>query len=98
MGTPLTVLTVVLGISFLIIVHETGHYLVARAFKMRVLRYSIGIGPALVRYQPPGSPTVFQLCAIPLLALGYFYRYYRLKSLLTVTVMWSFAVGAGALR
>ncbi len=35
---------------------------------MRVLRYSIGIGPTLVRYQKPGSPTTFQLCLIPFLA------------------------------
>ena len=58
----------ILGISVLVIVHESGHYLVARAFKMRVLRYSIGFGPALFRYKPKGSPTTFQVCAIPFLA------------------------------
>jgi regulator of sigma E protease len=58
----------VLGLSLLVIVHECGHYFVARAFGMRVLRFSIGLGPAIVRYTPKGSPTTFQLCAIPLLA------------------------------
>ena len=65
---PLYILVAILGISVLVIVHETGHYLAARAFKMRVLRYSIGFGPALFRYRPKGSPTTFQVCAIPFLA------------------------------
>jgi len=65
---PLYILLAILGISLLVIVHESGHYLVARAFKMRVLRYSIGFGPALFRYKPKDSPTTFQVCAIPFLA------------------------------
>ncbi|MBW2461317.1 MAG: site-2 protease family protein, partial [Deltaproteobacteria bacterium] len=47
--SPFSILTAILGISVLVIVHESGHYLVARAFKMRVLRYSIGFGPVLFR-------------------------------------------------
>jgi regulator of sigma E protease len=66
--TPLNITIAILGISALVVVHETGHYLAARAFGMRVLRYSIGLGPALWKYQPKGSPTIFQVCAIPLLA------------------------------
>lgn len=58
----------VFGLSFLVVVHECGHYFVARAFGMRVVRFSIGLGPAIVRYTPKGSPTTFQLCALPLLA------------------------------
>jgi regulator of sigma E protease len=65
---PIEIILGILGISVLVIVHETGHYLVARAFKMRVLRYSIGLGPAIFRYKPKGSPTTFQVCAIPFLA------------------------------
>lgn len=64
----MSIVVAILGISFLVVVHETGHYLAARAFGMRVLRYSIGFGPPIFRYQPKGSPTVFQLCAIPFLA------------------------------
>jgi regulator of sigma E protease len=59
---------VIFGISVLVIVHEAGHYFAARASGMRVTRFSIGFGPAIFRYQPKGSPTVFQVCAIPLLA------------------------------
>jgi len=65
---PLEFLLIIVGISILVIVHETGHYLAARAFGMRVLRYSIGFGPTIFRYQPKGSPTTFQVAAIPFLA------------------------------
>jgi regulator of sigma E protease len=58
----------ILGLSVLVIVHEAGHYLAARAFGMRVLRFSIGFGPTLVSFRPKNSPTTFQICAIPLLA------------------------------
>jgi regulator of sigma E protease len=62
------VLITVVALSVLIIIHEGGHYLAARAFGVRVLRYSIGFGPTLFRYQPKGSPTVFQVAVIPFLA------------------------------
>jgi regulator of sigma E protease len=62
------VLITVVALSVLIIIHEGGHYLAARAFGMRVLKYSIGFGPTLFRYQPKGSPTVFQVAVIPFLA------------------------------
>lgn len=65
---PLDIVLIIVGISVLVIVHESGHYLAARAFGMRVLRYSIGFGPTLFKYQPKGSPTVFQVAAIPFLA------------------------------
>lgn len=58
----------ILIISLLVIIHEFGHYLVARAFGMRVLTYSVGFGPVLARWRPRGSDTVFQIAAIPVLA------------------------------
>jgi len=58
----------IFGISLLVIVHEFGHYLAARAFGMRVLRFSIGFGPTLASFRPKGSDTTFQICAIPFLA------------------------------
>lgn len=64
----LHILLGILGLSVLVIIHESGHYLVARAFKMRVLRFSIGFGPAIVSYRPKGSDTIFQIGAVPLLA------------------------------
>lgn len=67
--SPTVILAAILGLSVLVIVHETGHYLAARAFGIRVTRFSIGFGPTLVSYKPRNSPTTFQICAIPF--LGY---------------------------
>jgi regulator of sigma E protease len=58
----------ILGLALLMVVHEAGHLLAARAFGMRVLRFSIGFGPSLWRYQPKGSETVYQVALIPFLA------------------------------
>ncbi|NOY91698.1 MAG: site-2 protease family protein [Deltaproteobacteria bacterium] len=68
MSALLDYLLAILGISLLVIVHEGGHYLAARAFGMRVIRFSIGFGPTLFKYRPKGSPTTFQVAAIPFLA------------------------------
>lgn len=58
----------ILGLALLMVVHEAGHLLAARAFGMRVLRFSIGFGPPLWRYQSRGSETVYQVALIPFLA------------------------------
>lgn len=57
-----------LGLALLMVVHEGGHYLAARKFGMRVVKFSIGFGPTLWRHQPKGSPTVYQIAIIPFLA------------------------------
>lgn len=57
-----------LGLAVLMIVHEGGHYLAARKYGMRVVKFSIGFGPRLYQHQPAGSPTVYQVCIIPFLA------------------------------
>ena len=64
----MNILLAILGISALVIVHEGGHYLAARAFGMRVLRFSIGFGPTIAKFQPKDSPTVFQVGLIPFMA------------------------------
>lgn len=61
-------LVAILGLSILVVIHEAGHYFLARSFGMRVLRFSIGFGPVLAKFQPKGSPTTFQISAIPFLA------------------------------
>jgi len=58
----------ILGLALLMVVHEAGHLLAARAFGMRVLRFSIGFGPALWRHKSRGSETVYQIAIIPFLA------------------------------
>src|SRR5262252_8340086 len=58
----------VLGLALLMVIHEGGHHFIARAFGIRVLRFSIGFGPVLWRHQPRGSATVYQVALIPFLA------------------------------
>lgn len=58
----------ILGLALLMVVHEGGHLLAARAFGMRVVRFSIGFGPAIWRHQPRDSETVYQVALIPFLA------------------------------
>lgn len=64
----MNILLAILGISVLVLLHEAGHYFSARAFGMRVLRFSVGFGPTIAKWQPAGSPTVFQIGVIPFLA------------------------------
>jgi regulator of sigma E protease len=58
-----------LAIAILVTVHEFGHYLVARWCGVKVLRFSIGFGPVLLRWM--GKRSVFKgsefaISAIPL--------------------------------
>jgi regulator of sigma E protease len=62
----LTVLAFVLALALLIAVHEYGHYRVAVACGVKVLRFSIGFGKKLLVWQPKGSATEFVICALPL--------------------------------
>ncbi|HEX4477872.1 MAG TPA: site-2 protease family protein, partial [Polyangiaceae bacterium] len=66
--SPVAIVLAVLGLGLLMVIHEAGHHFVARAFGMRVLRFSIGFGPVLWRHQPRGSTTVYQVALIPFLA------------------------------
>lgn len=68
MISPVGIFVAILGLALLMVVHESGHHFMARAFKLRVVRFSIGFGPALWRYQPRGSDTVYQIALIPFLA------------------------------
>src|SRR5580700_12799 len=61
-------LVAILGLAVLMIVHEGGHYVAARRFGMRVVRFSIGFGPTLWRHKPKDSPTIYQVALIPFLA------------------------------
>jgi regulator of sigma E protease len=60
----LSFVAAVLAISVLIVVHEAGHYLAARAVGMRVERFSIGFGRVLLSFRR--GDTLFALSAVPL--------------------------------
>ena len=61
-----TVLAFLFTLGVLIVVHEYGHYRVAVACGVRVLRFSIGFGRVLWRRQATPESTEFVLCALPL--------------------------------
>ena len=61
-----TLLAFLFTLAVLIVVHEYGHYRVAVACGVRVLRFSVGFGPVLWRRQRDASSTEFVLCALPL--------------------------------
>ena len=58
------ILGAILGLGLLIIVHEAGHFVVARMCGMRVERFSIGFGPGILRWRSKGG-TLFQIAPIP---------------------------------
>lgn len=62
----LTLAAFVLALGLLIAIHEYGHYRVAVACGVKVLRFSIGFGKTLYKWQPKGSSTEFAICAFPL--------------------------------
>ena len=64
LATPGTILLAILALGVLIIVHEGGHFLVARLSGMRVDRFSIGFGPKLFSFKR--GETIYQIAAIPL--------------------------------
>lgn len=55
-----------MALAFLIVVHESGHYFVARWCRMKVERFSIGFGPAIPGFKwLSKSGTQFQLAPLP---------------------------------
>ncbi|MEI7535874.1 MAG: RIP metalloprotease RseP [Comamonadaceae bacterium] len=62
----LTLVWFALALGLLIAVHEFGHYGVAVLCGVRILRFSVGFGKPLIRWQGKGSSTEFVLCAFPL--------------------------------
>ena len=61
-----TVLAFALTLGVLIVIHEYGHYRVAVACGVKVLRFSVGFGRVIARRQATPDSTEFVLCALPL--------------------------------
>jgi regulator of sigma E protease len=59
-----TVVSFILVIGILILIHELGHFFVARWTGVGVERFSIGFGPVLLRWR--GKDTEYVLSAIPM--------------------------------
>ena len=60
-----TILALLLTLGILVTVHEAGHFFLARYFGVRVLRFSLGMGPVLWRRQGAGG-TEFALSLLPI--------------------------------
>jgi regulator of sigma E protease len=62
----LTLLAFVVALGLLIAIHEYGHYRVAVACGVKVLKFSIGFGKPLYTWRCAGKPTEFSISALPL--------------------------------
>ena len=66
----LTLVAFIVALALLIAVHEYGHYRVAVACGVKVLKFSIGFGPTVWSWKPkkqkPGQDTEFAIAAFPL--------------------------------
>ena len=62
----LTIASFLIAIAILVAVHEFGHFATAVAFKVKVLRFSIGFGPRLVTWHSPRLGTEFAISLLPL--------------------------------
>jgi regulator of sigma E protease len=59
-----TVVSFIVCLGILIFVHELGHFLFAKLFKVRVLKFSLGFGPKI--FSKTVGDTEYQLSALPL--------------------------------
>lgn len=58
------IILAILALGILIIIHEAGHFIVARLCNMRVDKFSLGFGPAI--WKKKIGETTYQIGAIPL--------------------------------
>src|SRR5262245_29258469 len=61
-----TVVAFIIALGSLILIHELGHYLVARMLGVKVLRFSIGFGRPLVSREYGADRTQWVIAAFPL--------------------------------
>ncbi len=58
------VLTVIFIFGTVVIIHELGHFMMAKLFKIRVEAFAVGFGPRLFGFRK--AETDYRVCAIPL--------------------------------
>ena len=66
MSALFIVVAAILLLGPLIAIHEFGHYFVARKLGVKVLVYSIGFGPTILKWTSKKSGVQYQLSALPL--------------------------------
>ncbi len=60
----MTIIAFLIMLGVLITIHELGHFLFAKMFKVKVETFSIGFGPPIFRWK--GKETEYQIALIPL--------------------------------
>ena len=65
MNIAQTVFIAIFVFGFLVFIHELGHYIFARIFKVHITEFSIGMGPKLVWYDSKKTGIRYALSAIP---------------------------------
>ena len=66
METLRTVLIAILVFGTLIFIHEFGHYIFARIFRVTITEFSIGMGPKLIWYESKKTKITYALSMIPI--------------------------------
>ena len=66
MPTAVYIIIAILIFGLLIFIHEGGHFLFARLFKVTVNEFSIGMGPKLVSKKSKKSGISYSLRAFPI--------------------------------
>ena len=61
-----SILGFIIAIGILVTFHEYGHFIVARLCNVKVIKFSVGFGKAIFKYQSAHNSTEYSLCAIPL--------------------------------
>ncbi|MBH32629.1 MAG: RIP metalloprotease RseP [Gammaproteobacteria bacterium] len=61
-----TILVFILTVSIIIVFHEFGHYIAARACGVKVLEFSLGFGKKIFSYSYGKDKTEYKVCALPL--------------------------------
>ena len=64
MSLLITAIKIIFLLGFLILIHESGHFLIAKACKVKVNEFAIGFGPTIWKKQ--GKSTLYELRLIPL--------------------------------
>ncbi len=62
----MTILYFIIAIALLVFIHEMGHYLAARQCGIRVLRFSVGFGGALIKWTSKRTGEEWVVASIPL--------------------------------
>lgn len=66
MNTFITVVLAILVFGFLIFIHEFGHYIFARIFRVKINEFSIGMGPRLFSYDSKKTGIKYTIASIPI--------------------------------